>query len=86
MASVITCIVLEGIMIQEISQRKISILYDLTYMWNLKKNPTKHTHKNLIVTDWQLPETGEGGWLKWVKVVKRQISSYFSYSSPEDIM
>ena len=51
-----------------------------------KKKPTKHTHKNLIDTDWQLPETGEGGWLKWVKVVKRQISSYFTYSSPEDIM
>ena len=46
MASVITCIVLEGIMIQEISQRKISILYDLTYMWNLKKIP-QNTHTKI---------------------------------------
>ena len=43
MASVITCIVLEGIMIHEISQRKISIIYGLTYMWNLKKSYKTHT-------------------------------------------
>ena len=33
-------------MIQEISQRKISILYDLTYMWNLKKIP-QNTHTKI---------------------------------------
>ena len=46
MASVITCIVLEGIMIHEISQRKISIIYGLTYMWNLKKSYKTHTQKS----------------------------------------
>ena len=27
---------LEGIMLSEISQREKKILYDITYMWNLK--------------------------------------------------
>ena len=38
----------EGIMLSEISQRKTT-LYDLAYMWNLKK--TKQNKNELIVTE-----------------------------------
>ena len=33
---VITWMDLEGMMLSEISQTKVQILYDLTYMWDLK--------------------------------------------------
>ena len=48
---------LEGIMLTEISQRK-KILYDLTFMWNLK---TKQKASQAQRTDWRLPEVGGGG-------------------------
>ena len=38
----------EGIMLSEISQTERQILYDLTYMWNLK-NPISITTDNIIV-------------------------------------
>ena len=44
---------LEGITLSEISLRQI--LYDLTYMWNLKKK-IKNLHRNRLVVP-----RGEGG-------------------------
>ena len=39
------------------------MLYDLTYLWNLKKkkNFLSQTHRNRV--EWQLPRAGE--WGKW---------------------
>ena len=54
---VTTLMILEGIMLTEISLRK-KILYDLTYMWNLN---TKQTASQTQRTDWRLPEAGGGG-------------------------
>ena len=34
---------LEGSMLSEMSDREREILYDLTYMWNLKANQTNKT-------------------------------------------
>lgn len=60
---------LEGIILSEINQRKITV--DFTCMWNLKNikkqtNETKLTdiENRLIVT------RGEGGWGGWAKCVK----------------
>ena len=59
---------LKGIMPSEISQAERQILYDLTYMWNLKNNNKKLTdieNRLVVVRD------GIGVWAKLVKVVKR---------------
>ena len=43
--------VLEGLMLSEISQRR-QILYDITYMWNLKKkkNELTETESRMVIT------------------------------------
>ena len=33
-----TCMGLESVILSELSQREGEILYDITYMWNLKRN------------------------------------------------
>jgi len=33
-----TCMDLESVILSELSQREGEILYDITYMWNLKRN------------------------------------------------
>ena len=49
---------LKGIMLNEMSERERQILYDLTYMWNLKKK----TKTKLIDTKNRLVGTrGRGG-------------------------
>lgn len=40
-------------------------MYDLTYMWNLKKGKKKVIH-----TGNSLAALRSKGWVKWVKVVK----------------
>ena len=40
---------LESIMLSEVSQTKIKIPYDLTYMWNLKKMKNTQTKTDLYI-------------------------------------
>ena len=40
----------KGIMLSEINHRKKQILYDLTYNWNEKKNPTHRKEIRFVVT------------------------------------
>ena len=62
---------LEGIMLGEISQtEKRQILYDLTYMWNLKK-PSKLIDTEIMENRLVAARGGVGEWVKWVKGVKR---------------
>ena len=44
------------------------MLYELTYMWNLKKPELIDTENRLM--GW-LPEVGGGEWTKWMKMVER---------------
>ena len=57
---------LEGITLSEISLRQI--LYDLTYMWNLKKKL-----KTFIEIGWWFPGV-RAGWVKLVKVYKLPVT------------
>ena len=52
----------EGIMLSEISQRKTT-LYDLAYMWNLKKTKQNKTKTSSLLqkTDRWFSEVGRGG-------------------------
>ena len=52
----------EGIMLSEISQTEKGKLWSHLYV-ELKKKKQE--------TDWWLSEAGDGGWGKWMKVVKR---------------
>ena len=54
----------EGIMLNEISQRKTNSL-DLTYTWNQGKKKLPYTR-----IDWWLPESALGGQTKLLKGVK----------------
>ena len=60
--SVTTWMDLEGIMLSEISRER-QILYDLSYMWNLKKKKKKKEHPQKRRSDlWSLEaESGGGG-------------------------
>ena len=42
--------------------RERQILYDLTYMWNLKKKKRRsQTHENIETVEWWLPRAGKMG-------------------------
>ena len=63
----------EGIILSEISQRQIP--YSFTYMWNLRnktneqtKNPTDSNIENKLVVS---RGKKSGGWVKYVKEIKR---------------
>ena len=52
---------LEGIMLSEISRER-QILYDLTYMWNLKKKKRTPTEKEIRFVVTRGRERGWGNW------------------------
>ena len=52
--------ILEGIMLNEMSDRENQILNDLMHMWNLKLKQTK-TKIKYTEDSWWLPEVGMGG-------------------------
>ena len=71
---------LENIMLSEISQREI--LYDVTYMWNLKNNTTECICKT--ATDSQIQKTtngyqqGEGrGGEKQIRAMRLRGTNYY---------
>ena len=58
---------LEIVILSEMSDREGEILYDILYMWNLKRNDTKElTYKTNKLTDLEdeLMIAGRGGWGK----------------------
>ena len=60
----------EGIMLSGISQTEWQLLYDITYMWNLKKAEFIETESRIVVARvWGMGEIGRC----WLKV---HISSY----------
>ena len=59
--SVTTWMDLEGTMLSEISRER-QILYDLTYMWNLKKKKTTPTEKEIRFVVTRGRERGWGNW------------------------
>ena len=61
---------LEGIMLSEINETKRKTNTVLSYMWNLKKEFSNRVHRYREQIG-ELPEAGVGGWVKWVKEVKR---------------
>ena len=60
---------LESIMLSEISHTEKDI-YDLTYMWNLKKNKKKREQKSSYQR-WRIGGGGIGG--RWSKGAKFQL-------------
>ena len=69
-----SCIDLEGMLLSEIRQREKDKyhMYDLTYMWNLKKK-----HPNPKFTENRLVAVRIWGWVKRVKGVGRCELSIF---------
>ena len=76
---------LEDIMLSEISQIQTQILYDLTYMWNLKKKNSQKKRSDL----W-LPEVRDVVWENQMKMVKRhktfnyKINKHWRYNLEHD--
>ena len=60
----------EGITLSEMSDRDKQILYDLTYMWNLKNKRKNKTHRKRDQT-YSYQKWGEERRENWRKVVKR---------------
>ena len=60
---------LEGIVLSEIGQTERHILYELSYIWNLKKQ-TKRNSKEKKKSDFWLPEAGHGVLRELLKVFK----------------
>ena len=59
--SVTTWIDFEGIILNEMSDKERQILYDLIYIWNLKKQTNKNPNSWEKRSDLWLPEVRDGG-------------------------
>ena len=57
---------LEGIVLGEVSETEKEILYDLSYVWNLKILNSQRQS-----TVWRLSGAGARGWGKWVKELRK---------------
>ena len=51
---------LEGIMLNEMSDREIQILNDLSYMWNLKKNDHRYREQTSGCQSWKVRSKRNG--------------------------